>query len=165
MELLVTIGIIAALVTLAVPATNRVLHRARAVQCMGNLRGLGTGLQSYLAENNNIMPILVTARASKESDEAAIDNTLNAYVEDTQVFRCPSDHKHFFEQTGTSYMWNNLLNGQPVAGLSMMAFIKDGSRIPVIGDKEGFHQYRDVKVNILYADGHVAKEIKFLVDE
>ena len=34
----------------------------------------------------------------------------------------------------------------------------------MIGDKESFHLYQDVKVNILYADGHVAKEISFVVN-
>ena len=32
-----------------------------------------------------------------------------------------------------------------------------------MSDKENFHTYQDVQVNILYADGHVAKEIQFTV--
>ncbi len=166
MELLVTVGILAVLAGIAVPATDRVLHKARSAQCMSNLRNLGAALQSYLAENNNIMPTLVTARPSKDDEDlAAIDNTLNEHVSSPDVFRCPADHQHFYEKTGTSYTWNNLLNGQSASSLLMMGFIKEGNRIPVMGDKEGFHKFRDVKVNILYADGHVAKEIKFVVDE
>jgi prepilin-type N-terminal cleavage/methylation domain-containing protein/prepilin-type processing-associated H-X9-DG protein len=164
-ELLVTMSIIAVLVSIAIPVTNRVLHGARAAQCTGHLRSLGNALHLYLADNNNVMPTLVIARESKESEEDAIDNTLDKYVDDQGVFRCPADNKHFFEHTGTSYMWNNLLNGQPVPQLSMMGIIRDGSRIPVIYDKENFHKYRDVEVNILYADGHVAREIQFVVDE
>jgi prepilin-type processing-associated H-X9-DG protein len=34
-----------------------------------------------------------------------------------------------------------------------------------MSDKESFHKYRDVQVNILYADGHVAKDIQFVVEE
>ncbi len=165
-EVLVTLGIIVVLVTLAIPVTDRVRHRAQASECMSHLRSLGTALQTYLGDHNNVMPTLLNARPDKEAEGDAIDNTLNEYVEGgTDVFRCPSDHKHFYEKTGTSYSWNNLLNGQPAAGLSMMGFIRDDNRIPVMGDKEGFHKYRDVKVNILYADGHVAKEIQFVVDE
>jgi prepilin-type processing-associated H-X9-DG protein len=73
--------------------------------------------------------------------------------------------KRLWETTGTSYLWNNLLNGQNTAGMNMMGFIRDGARIPVMSDKESVHKYRDVQVNILYADGHVAKDIKFTVGE
>jgi prepilin-type N-terminal cleavage/methylation domain-containing protein/prepilin-type processing-associated H-X9-DG protein len=165
MELLVTICIIAVLVSISIPATNRVLHKARAVQCMGHLRGLGSALHLYLADHDNVMPTLVIARESKESEEDAIDNTLDGYVDNPDVFRCPADNKQFFKDTGTSYLWNNLLNRQHVSELRMMGIIRDGSRIPVMSDKENFHKYRDVEVNILYADGHVAREIQFVVDE
>lgn len=164
-ELLVTIILIAALVAIAMPASDRVLHKARAAHCIGNLRSLGVALQSYLGDHNNVMPTLMTARESKDTDEAAIDNTLNEYTEDAKVFCCKADAKRLCETTGTSYLWNNLLNGQHTASLNFMGFIKDGARIPVMSDKESFHKYRDVQVNILYADGHVAKDIKFTVDE
>ena len=164
-ELLVTIVLIAALVAIAMPASDRVLHKTRAAHCMGNLRNLGVALQTYLGDHNNVMPTLVTARESKDSDDAAIDNTLNEYTEDMKVFCCKADARRLCESSGTSYLWNNLLNGQHTASLNLMGFIKDGTRIPVISDKESFHKYRDVQVNILYADGHVAKDIKFTVDE
>jgi prepilin-type processing-associated H-X9-DG protein len=32
-----------------------------------------------------------------------------------------------------------------------------------VSDKENFHKYQGVEVNILYADGHVAKEVQFVV--
>lgn len=164
-ELLVTLGIIAALVTLAIPVTDRVVHRARAAKCMGNLRGLGSGLQLYLTEHNNVMPTLLTARAGKSADGDVIETVLKEYVEDPECFHCPADRKKLFETTGSSYLWNSLLNGQHLSGLSMMAVITDATRIPVMSDKESFHKHRDVQVNILYADGHVAKDIQFVVDE
>lgn len=164
-ELLITITIVGVLITLAVPATDRIIHKSRAAHCMGNLRSLGVALQLYLNDHDNVMPTLVTARESKESEEEAIDNTLDEYTEDPKVFCCKADTKHFCETTGTSYLWNNLLNGQNTASLNFFGFIKDGTRIPVISDKESFHKYRDVQVNILYADGHVAKDIQFVVEE
>jgi prepilin-type N-terminal cleavage/methylation domain-containing protein/prepilin-type processing-associated H-X9-DG protein len=163
-ELLVTISIIAVLVTISIPATNRVLHSARAAQCMSHLKGLGTGLQVYLADHDNVMPELVIGRESKESEEKAIDNTLDEYVEDPDCFRCPADNKRLYETTGTSYSWNHLVNRQHVSELNLMGVIKGGARIPVINDKENFHKYRDVEVNILYADGHVSREIQFVVE-
>jgi len=162
-ELLVVVGIIALLSSIALPVSQRLLHRSKSAHCMGNLRSLGSSLQLYLGDNNNVMPTMLLGRESKEDDQPVIDNTLNAYAGSADVFRCKADEQGFFEKTGTSYHWNNLLNGQNVASMDFMGFIRDSTRIPVIGDKEGFHKFRDVKVNILYADGHVAKEISFLV--
>lgn len=164
-ELLITFTIVAVLVVVAVPATDRILHKARAAHCLGNLRSLGTALQLYLNDHSNLMPTLVTARESKESEEEAIDNVLNEYTEDDRVFCCKADAKNLCKTTGTSYLWNNLLNGQDSASLNFFGFIKDGTRIPVMSDKEGWHKYRNVQVNILYADGHVDKDIKFVAEE
>jgi prepilin-type N-terminal cleavage/methylation domain-containing protein/prepilin-type processing-associated H-X9-DG protein len=161
-ELLITIGIIVVLVAIAVPASQRLIHKGRATQCLANLRNLGSAMQLYLNDHNNLMPTLVTARQSKDSEEQAIDNTLDEYTQDERVFRCSADSKHLYETTGTSYLWNNLLNGQDTSSLNVFGFIKDGTRIPVIFDKEGWHKYRDVQVNILYADGHVDKDVKFV---
>jgi prepilin-type N-terminal cleavage/methylation domain-containing protein/prepilin-type processing-associated H-X9-DG protein len=164
-ELLITISIIAALVVIAVPATERVVHKSRATACLGNLRSLGSALQLYLNDHGNYMPTLVTARESKDSDEDAIDNTLDEYTEDKKVFCCRGDMKRLCETTGTSYLWTSLLNGQNASSLDIFGVIKDGTRIPVITDKEGWHKYRDVQVNILYADGHVDKDIRFVTGE
>jgi prepilin-type N-terminal cleavage/methylation domain-containing protein/prepilin-type processing-associated H-X9-DG protein len=165
MELLIAITIIGALATLTVPATQRVVARSRASHCLNNLRNLGSALNLYLAEHNNTMPTLVTARASKGSDEQAIENTLDAYTGSHEVFHCLADDKHLFETTGSSYQWNNLLNGQNVASMDLMGFIKDGAQIPVMYDKEGFHKYQQVKTNILYADGHAANQLEFVASE
>jgi prepilin-type N-terminal cleavage/methylation domain-containing protein/prepilin-type processing-associated H-X9-DG protein len=50
-ELLVVIGIIAALVAMLLPALRRVREQARATVCMSNLRQLGTGLSLYAHDN------------------------------------------------------------------------------------------------------------------
>jgi prepilin-type N-terminal cleavage/methylation domain-containing protein/prepilin-type processing-associated H-X9-DG protein len=164
-ELLIAISLIAVLVALGVPATERLVHKGRATHCLSNLRNLGGALQLYLNDHNNLMPTLVTARESKDSEEEAIDNTLDEYLGDKKAFCCSADAKRLCEATGTSYLWNNLLNGQDTSSLDFMGFIKDGTRIPVISDKEGWHKYRDVQVNILYADGHVDKDIKFVASD
>jgi prepilin-type processing-associated H-X9-DG protein len=71
--------------------------------------------------------------------------------------RCPSDRKQFYEQTGSSYSWNSLLNGQDAEHLKVMNIDFDPHQIPVFFDKEAFHSARGEKkgVNYLYADGHI----------
>jgi prepilin-type N-terminal cleavage/methylation domain-containing protein/prepilin-type processing-associated H-X9-DG protein len=160
-ELLIVMTIIGALVTLAVPATQRLMAKSKAAHCLGNLRNLGAALNLYLSENNNTLPTMVILRSSKDDSQPAMDTTLNQYTQSDTVFHCLADNKQLWQTTGSSYLWNSLLNGQNVASMNFMGLTSDGSRIPVMSDKEDFHQYQDVKVNILYADGHAAKDIQF----
>ena len=160
-ELLVVIAVIAVLASLIVGAVNRGTQSARATACTSNLRQLGVALSGYLTENNNQMPTLKAGRASLADDVAVIDNTLDKYIAGKAVFACPADRR-FAAATGTSYIWNNALNGQSLASLNFLKVIDQTGRIPVLGDKEGFHPYIENRVNILYADGHASKDLSFV---
>ena len=160
LELLVVIAIIALLSTLIVPVYNRITETGRATQCLSNLRQIGIGLSAYLTDNNNAMPVLKSAREKLSDQVPVIDNTLDKYVTAKSVFACPADRK-FATSSGTSYLWNVTLNGQTLGNLNFLGVVDEFSRIPIIGDKEGFHPYTKDKVNILYADGHATKELKF----
>jgi prepilin-type N-terminal cleavage/methylation domain-containing protein/prepilin-type processing-associated H-X9-DG protein len=159
-ELLVVIFIISVLVALSFPLYMRIVENGRATACVSNLRQLGIALNLYLGEHNATMPTLAAARSSNTQDVAAVDNTLNAYASNPAVFLCPSDRTGIGQATGTSYYWNSALNGQRVANLNFLA-IADLSRIPILGDKQGFHPYAQNKVNMLYADGHASQDLKF----
>jgi prepilin-type processing-associated H-X9-DG protein len=56
-ELLVVIGIIAALIALLLPALSRARDAALSVQCLSNLRQLGMGTQMYIGESKGYLPI------------------------------------------------------------------------------------------------------------
>lgn len=164
-ELLVVIAIIAVLAALVYPAYQRVIQSGRATACTSNLRQLGAALALYLGENNNTMPTLKTARPSVADDMPVIDNTLDKYVPAKGVFACPADLQGFATRTGTSYIWNVTLNGQALASLNFLGLVQDHSHIPIMSDKEGFHPYLADKVNILYADGHATKDVKFFTEK
>ncbi len=161
MELLVVMAIIALLSALIYPAYQRSVGSAKAAACVSNLRQLGVALNGYLQDHDMTMPVLKIGRASRSEDLPVIDNTLNAYVQDGAVFRCPADTKDFAGTIGTSYAWNVALNGQPIASLNFLQVVTDLTHIPIMSDKEGFHPYLHDKVNILYADGHATKDLKF----
>ena len=166
-ELLVVLALVAIVASLAVPAYQRVIQSGRATACVSNLRQISVGLSAYLADNNNVMPTLNTARASKSVDVPVIDNTLSRYITTPSVFACPADVNGFAQSTGTSYFWNVAINGQSAASLNFLPMLQSGpnvqspSQIPVMADKEGFHPYLANKVNVLYADGHATKDISF----
>jgi prepilin-type N-terminal cleavage/methylation domain-containing protein/prepilin-type processing-associated H-X9-DG protein len=167
-ELLVVIAIIALLATLGTAAWQRSQRYTRATACMQNLRTIGAGLARYVGEHDGIFPELAMARASKTDSVPVIDTALSAYVADARVFSCPDDAKHLAQTSGTSYLWNNRLNGQRLATLSVSFLatspIDDPSRIMVMGDKEGFHPNIQNKLNVLYADGHASQELTFVSD-
>jgi prepilin-type N-terminal cleavage/methylation domain-containing protein/prepilin-type processing-associated H-X9-DG protein len=167
-ELLVVLSLIAILAALAVPVYQRVIQNGRATACVSNLRQIGVGLGAYLADNNNVMPTLLTARASISAPGAVIDNTLSRYITNPSVFACPADLGGFAKSTGTSYFWNVAINGQSVANLNFLPMLQSSqntqspSQIPIMADKEGFHPYLANKVNVLYADGHATKDLSFV---
>jgi len=53
-ELLVVISIIALLVSILMPSLQGAKEQAKAIQCLANLRNLGTGMAVYHGENNGI---------------------------------------------------------------------------------------------------------------
>lgn len=55
-ELLVVIAIIAVLAAIAFPGYKSMLENSRAATCTSNLRGIYTGIQGYVAENNGQYP-------------------------------------------------------------------------------------------------------------
>jgi prepilin-type N-terminal cleavage/methylation domain-containing protein/prepilin-type processing-associated H-X9-DG protein len=163
LELLAVVAVLAILLALIFPAYRRVTESGRATACISRLRQIGIALNGYLGEHDMTMPVLRGARASREEDVPVIDNTLNKYLSDLTVFACPADPK-YAAASGTSYYWNVALNGQAVADLNFLHLVDQRSHIPVLNDKEGFHPYLENKLNILYADGHATKELKFWND-
>jgi prepilin-type N-terminal cleavage/methylation domain-containing protein/prepilin-type processing-associated H-X9-DG protein len=160
-ELLVVIAIISTLAALLAVGLGRAKELARGTACLSNLRQIGLGLQIYVQENNNRMPSL---RDRAPGTNAPVTNALptvevalSNQVGNVLVFRCPSDRQQFFEQTGSSYAWNSLLNGQDADHLRVLTLNLGSSQTPVIFDKEAFHAARGAKkgVNYLYADGHI----------
>lgn len=162
-EILVSIGVITLLAALAIPSLRIAKAKADSTKCVSHLRSLGVSLNLYLSEHQMMMPDIEAARASKTDDVPVIDNTLDAYVDNKAVFACPAG-RAIAEKSGTSYYWNSALRGQSVAALRLF-WLDDPSKIPVLVDKEGWHQYVKDKVNHLFADGHVANELRLIVEE
>ena len=167
-ELLVVIAIIALLATLGGTAWQRSQRQSRAVACMQNLRQIGGGLSKWVTENDGVFPELAPARVTLADQVPVIDTLLLPYVREPRTFACPDDRKGLAVKSGTSYLWNNRLNGQRLASLSV-SFVRqdpidDPARVMVLGDKEGFHPNIESKVNVLYADGHASQTLTFVDD-
>jgi prepilin-type N-terminal cleavage/methylation domain-containing protein/prepilin-type processing-associated H-X9-DG protein len=162
-ELLVVIAIMALLAALFMPALGKAKEAGRAAACISNLRQIGIAVQLYVEGNNNRLPLMRDALAVTGTNSPPTnslpspDQVLASELGNTNVLRCPSDRAERFLQTGSSYAWNSLLNGQKADNLNVFGLHFDSHAIPVFFDKEDFHKARGAAkaVNYLYADGHI----------
>jgi prepilin-type N-terminal cleavage/methylation domain-containing protein/prepilin-type processing-associated H-X9-DG protein len=160
-ELLVVIAIIGVLAALLLPALSRGKEAARSTACVSNLHQIGLALQIYVNNHNNRLPVMRDRSADTNSPPTnalpSADVVLKTELGNLKVLCCPSDRNGIFEQTGSSYSWNSLLNGEDADHLKVLGLNFSPRAIPVFFDKEGFHAARgpDKAVNYLYADGHI----------
>ena len=160
-ELLVVIAIIGVLAALLLPVLGRAKESGRATACINNLHQIGIALQVYVDSNNNRLPMMRDRSLDTNSPATntlpGVEMVLRTELGNTNVLRCPSDFAGIFEQTGSSYSWNSLLNGEDADHLKVLGMNFAPHAIPVFFDKQGFHAARgpDKAVNYLYADGHI----------
>lgn len=96
-ELLIVISIIIILAALLLPALRTVKEKGRQIQCMSNLKQIGTGMIFYANDNNGYLPSLYDSSAWY----AKIDYHLN----NTRIFLCPSFPNAVYG-TALSYGYN-----------------------------------------------------------
>jgi prepilin-type N-terminal cleavage/methylation domain-containing protein/prepilin-type processing-associated H-X9-DG protein len=174
-ELLVVIAIIAILAALLLPALGRTKEEGRAAACLSNLHQIGIALELYVQDNNNRLPAMQDQSLTTITNAMpGPDQVLSNYAGNLKVLACPSDKwpagtplllpqkgPSLFEQTGSSYSWNFLLNGEDADHLSALGLDFKQQLIPLMFDKESFHQIRGANkgVNYLYADGHIKNRL------
>jgi prepilin-type N-terminal cleavage/methylation domain-containing protein/prepilin-type processing-associated H-X9-DG protein len=161
-ELLTVIAIIAILAALILPALSRAKESGRSTACLNNLHQTGLALQIYIQDNGNRLPVMYDKPADTNGmvfTNATPDLVLSNYLGAQKILSCPSDDKNFFAQTGSSYSWNSLLNGQQPEHLRIFAQDYPPDRTPIFYDKEPFHNRADASkgINYLYGDGHIRK--------
>lgn len=160
-ELLVVIGLLTVLVAVLLPAVRMTRLAAQTSTCLSNVRQVGVLLNAYLAEHDGRLPALQN-RATTADPLPAMDTVLLRPGDGAaEVMRCPADEAGVFEQSGTSYLWNFTVNGQRVESLFSIIGGSQPSRVPLVSDKEGWHEDLRDRINVLYADGHARNELTF----
>jgi len=172
-ELLVVIAIIATLAALLLPGLSRARESGRATSCLSNLHQIGLALQMYVGDYKNKLPYMSDIFPGVTNNYPGPDQVLSNQLGNLRALKCPSDTWSagqipfpqkpltFFDQTGCSYSWNDLLNGEDADHLTVqlnaVALQFDPHQIPLMFDKEKFHIARGEKKakNFLYADGHI----------
>ncbi|MGO8930045.1 MAG: prepilin-type N-terminal cleavage/methylation domain-containing protein [Limisphaerales bacterium] len=169
-ELLVVISIIAILAALLLPVLGRAKESGRGTACLSNLRQIGIALQVYVGDYNNRLPFMSDIYPGVTNAFPGPDQVLSNQLGNLNVLKCPSDKWRsdkplpfpqkpptYFGQTGSSYAWNTLLNGEDADHLSALGLNVAPQLMPLMYDKEKFHIARGKgkAQNFLYADGHI----------
>lgn len=156
-ELLVVMGIISLLISLALPVLSGARRSAQRAACRSNLRACGVGLKMYLEDYRNVMPRAAYMPGIDPQNRPGINTFILPYVSGEKSLLCPGDPLNkFFEANGASYGYFQRIGGENVDKTMLSLGFRD-YQMHILWDYDPFHGKRNTvgAFNYLYADGHV----------
>lgn len=116
LELLVAIALVGVLAGILIPVTGAVRHKARATQCLSNMRQVGAASLLYVNDNKYRLPSASHDRAP-DGTSRSWRETLRDYLGPNFIGRCPTRPDHIAD---TTYSWNDFLT-EPTSGLGILS--------------------------------------------
>lgn len=154
-ELLIVIGIIAALISVLLPTLAKARRLSRSVACKARLEQLGAAFQMYLNQNKTHYPQAPSLPSVNPNNYPTIPVCLGPFVSNSNdAFQCPADDEQVFPTEGISYFYYNELGELPLAQTFFWHIFGNPSQIPAMWDAGIFHGTA-AEANWLFIDGHV----------
>lgn len=128
-ELLIVIGIIAVLAAMLLPALNKARNKAKATECLSNLKQLGFIVNNYANNNQDWYVSLVPDGAVSWGQFLVI----NKYVDKSQ-----------YKYIGISWWlpkWFTCPSAKSLAGVSEQDLVRPSATYGIRGDKTAFGVY------------------------
>lgn len=167
-ELLIVIGIIAALIAILLPTISKARAQSKRTACMSNLRSIGQGMYLYAQAYRDRLPNTNPPGASYDDDAAnTVMVTFNdMFVRSAGVFWCPGDEDPMPAKIETadyflpnsahvsyefySLYWYSQFGPMltKMKGKAPLAWDLDGG-----APRSGWHNHKPGG-NVVFADGH-----------
>ena len=178
-ELLLVITIIAILISITIPALGSSRETSRRVKCLANMRQIGTGLQAYMNDSNDLLPRVrpVHESGGNQNDPSMLDimvqylsiptpersdpndpSSLWTHVADVLI--CPSDRVGKDAATNFEPLWKTSgFSYEYVAGEAMVFMERLHIKDPQPGVTLTYRQpqWRDLPVLIDNDDWHTQR--------
>jgi prepilin-type N-terminal cleavage/methylation domain-containing protein/prepilin-type processing-associated H-X9-DG protein len=105
-ELLVVIAIISILAAILFPVFAQARERARGASCLSNSRQIGLAFLQYAQDYDDYFPL-----TTHSGPQGTWTLTIDPYVKNKQIFRCPSDTSTNWDDPVTPRKTSYYLNG------------------------------------------------------
>ncbi len=117
-ELLVVIAIIGILAALLLPALAAAKERAKAAQCLSNLRQIGLGMNMYADESKGLFPesggLILWDQVDPITQNHGWMQQILSYAQNTNVYNCPAIKGGFTYFNGVRAAYIATTNYAPV---------------------------------------------------
>jgi prepilin-type N-terminal cleavage/methylation domain-containing protein len=133
-EVIVVLAVIAIMMSLVYPAYTTISNRAKATKDMSNLRQIGIGMQTYLNDKDNILPVINAVPGTGTTLNPVI---YPKYIATRRVFQSPFDTRTASETDAAPFSYGINQNMYDLIGGNLARVVSPSSTILMAANYNG----------------------------